>query len=398
MATASRSDEIRVAVDARRLEGSGIGRYVQVLLRALTLRCAKARFRIIALTKAHDVCAQLGVEAVSYDAPLLSHSDFVRFQGNLDRCSADVFIGPQYYNSPLTTTPTIRVLHDAHPFQSSYSSPDVAVFERLYGRTNLVSLAAEVGVDWPAERSERPATATATLIRAMYMAAVANAQALVTVSRFSAAELSAHIPASSNRWIVIYPCVFMMPGVSRFANAPTILCVSKLEPRKRQIELLEAVRRLNQSRTVVRLWFVGGATASFPEYARSFYSAVAATHDQWLRHDENVPDAWLARAYRSATLLCQPSIHEGFGFPVVEAAFQSTPVAAHSTTAIPEIVGCHGAHWLAADEPLEVSIGQTLDDIARGDTRRPARSRLTRFEPEAFARNWELVIERVLAR
>ena len=61
-------------------------------------------------------------------------------------------------------------------------------------------------------------------------------------------------------------------------------------------------------------------------------------------------DRTLRDAYRGAFALLQPSWHEGFGLPVIEAFSQALPVIAADTASLPEVAG--GAAVLQApDEP-----------------------------------------------
>jgi len=52
-----------------------------------------------------------------------------------------------------------------------------------------------------------------------------------------------------------------------------------------------------------------------------------------------VPSHHLPAIYRGATLYVQPSWYEGFGFPILEAMEQGTPVASSNTGSLPEVAG-----------------------------------------------------------
>ena len=47
----------------------------------------------------------------------------------------------------------------------------------------------------------------------------------------------------------------------------------------------------------------------------------------------------LAPLYRGASLFCFPSVHEGFGLPVLEAMAQGTPVLCSTASSLPEVAG-----------------------------------------------------------
>jgi glycosyltransferase involved in cell wall biosynthesis len=78
-------------------------------------------------------------------------------------------------------------------------------------------------------------------------------------------------------------------------------------------------------------------------------------------------EAALARRYRGALAYVQPSLAEGFGIPVLEAAVAGTPVVA-SSAAIPSIVAPFAQTFAAGDAAALASL---LTDLARD----PARAR-----------------------
>lgn len=57
---------------------------------------------------------------------------------------------------------------------------------------------------------------------------------------------------------------------------------------------------------------------------------------QWLEH---LPEEDLVLMYNAADVFAFPSLHEGFGFPVLEAMACGTPVVAAGSTSIPEVAG-----------------------------------------------------------
>ena len=90
----------------------------------------------------------------------------------------------------------------------------------------------------------------------------------------------------------------------------------------------------------------------------------------WVRDVENVyPIGYIDEADKGALLrqaiaLIFPTLHEGFGFPVVEAMLCGTPVIASTTSSLPELVGDAGM----LVNPLEVNeIAAAMDLITIND-------------------------------
>jgi glycosyltransferase involved in cell wall biosynthesis len=95
----------------------------------------------------------------------------------------------------------------------------------------------------------------------------------------------------------------------------------------------------------------------------------------------------LAALYRRATALVHPSLHEGFGIPLVEAMCYGVPIVASSQPCIPEI--CDGAAALLSPTdpaPWAVEMHRLIADPAR----RAHLAELSRGRAGAFgwARTW----------
>jgi glycosyltransferase involved in cell wall biosynthesis len=110
-------------------------------------------------------------------------------------------------------------------------------------------------------------------------------------------------------------------------DAPYVLNVGRIEPRKNQLAALEAVERLPGLLVV----------------------CVGAVHDEAMaaRLDASprcrllgrVSDPELALLYANAAALLFPSLYEGFGLPVLEAMGHGLPVVATRTSSLPEVGG-----------------------------------------------------------
>jgi glycosyltransferase involved in cell wall biosynthesis len=131
---------------------------------------------------------------------------------------------------------------------------------------------------------------------------------------------------------------------------PYVLFCGTIEPRKNLRRVLEAFRSID--RTDVDLVVAG--PAGWNEDLRDALSRDGRTRLLgWVPHDD------LDALYEGAALAIYPSLGEGFGFPVLEAMAQGTPVVTSAGGATQEVAG-NAAVFV---DPLEV--GSIADGILR---------------------------------
>jgi glycosyltransferase involved in cell wall biosynthesis len=159
---------------------------------------------------------------------------------------------------------------------------------------------------------------------------------------------------------------------------PYVLWTGTMEPRKNLAGLLEAYGRLDGGADLVlvgpRGWKqdLSQLLAALPEPVRRRVRLVGF-----------VPRADLAPLYAGAAVFCFPSLLEGFGFPVLEAMAQGTPVVTSAGTSTAELAGDAG---VLVDPRDSVAIA---DALARGLEDRALSDRLRRDGPaRACAYTW----------
>lgn len=137
------------------------------------------------------------------------------------------------------------------------------------------------------------------------------------------------------------------PTHAALTARPFFLSVGTLEPRKGYPIALDAMERVWARGCDVNYAIVGrrgwsaGATAdriaAHPENGRRLF---------WL---DNVDDDELARLYAAARALVYPSIAEGFGLPIIEAAHFGAPIIASDIPIFREVAGDRIDYFEAAD-------------------------------------------------
>ena len=111
-------------------------------------------------------------------------------------------------------------------------------------------------------------------------------------------------------------------------------------------------------------------------------------------------DAALVSLYRNAELFVFPSLHEGFGLPLLEAMACGTPVIGSNNSSIPEVIGDRNALF----DPTSVGsihdkLRQALDDESFRDLlKQNASTQLERFSWKRCAEKAIEAIERLVER
>ena len=111
---------------------------------------------------------------------------------------------------------------------------------------------------------------------------------------------------------------------------PYLLWVGTIEPRKNLARLIEAFATLDHDLDL--------ALAGPAGWNEDLERLLAGMRDR-VRILGFVPERELGALYGGATVFCFPSLLEGFGFPVLEAMVQGTPVITSSGTSTEEIAG-----------------------------------------------------------
>ena len=112
-----------------------------------------------------------------------------------------------------------------------------------------------------------------------------------------------------------------------------LLCVSRVEPRKNQLLLLNAWRALGLHRRGIPLVFIGTESIPVPGL-RERLGSLPPEERSWVRRLEHVAPEDLAAFYGACKVFVYPSRAEGFGIPPLEAALCGAPVLCSRATAM----------------------------------------------------------------
>jgi glycosyltransferase involved in cell wall biosynthesis len=181
--------------------------------------------------------------------------------------------------------------------------------------------------------------------RTFYRCSAHAASHILTVSAFSASEITAAYRIPRERITVAPPGVdeafddrVTDPAAALPAGvaAPYLLHVGDLHERRNLAMLTDAAlaaRRYVPNLSLVLVGTDRGVAAGLRAAAER-----AGTPDAVV-HVTSIADRQLRAMYRQATAFVYPSVYEGFGLPLLEAMASGAPIVAADAASIPEVVG-----------------------------------------------------------
>ena len=122
-------------------------------------------------------------------------------------------------------------------------------------------------------------------------------------------------------------------------NAKIILCISRIDPQKGQLTLVDAMPEIIKSDPNAHLVLIGPVTR--PVYMKRIQERIRALGLQnrvLVLPGIRPGDSTLIDAYHAADVFCLPSMHEPFGIVIIEAWAAGCPVVATRVGGIPGFV------------------------------------------------------------
>jgi glycosyltransferase involved in cell wall biosynthesis len=230
--------------------------------------------------------------------------------------------------------------------------------------------------------------------RLFYSASILSAAAVIAVSEYTASLIRARFPSRSDRVHVVHngPSfsdeVYFQPSTSnaavKYADGQAyVLCVGRIEPRKKVDLLVEAFRESGVDG--VKLIIVGQADLGY---------RYRVPETPTIRVLKNLDDAELIDLYRGASLFVYPSVAEGFGIPLLDATLFGVPTISSNRTAMPEVGGDLVEYFDPVDGDAKSELARRIRDHFRG---RPVARPDEQARRAQFRRfSWENAAEKVL--
>lgn len=230
--------------------------------------------------------------------------------------------------------------------------------------------------------------------------AARRADLVITVSRAAADEIVLHTSITEDR-IRVVP-LGVTPGVVTdgevaetrdalgIGSPPYVLWVGTLEPRKNLPLLVEAFGAVVRAGDLPHRLVVVGS-AGWLDAAGAVRAVADALGDRIVFTGAVTSDR-LAALFRGADMFAFPSLHEGFGLPVLEAMAQETAVLCSDIPVLREVAADAARYVPATDVGAwgDGLVEMLRDEGARSQLARAGHSRAAGF-------TWERCIERTRA-
>ncbi len=168
-------------------------------------------------------------------------------------------------------------------------------------------------------------------------------------------------------------------------DRPFILGLSRLEPRKNFVRLIEAFYQARQEARLPHRLVIGGSKGWL--YDAIFARVQELGLEEHVHFPGFVADEDLPALYTAAEFFAYPSLYEGFGLPIVEALACGTPVLTGDNSCLPE-AGGPGALYVHAEEVESIAQGilqLAQDGQLRARLREAGRAHAAQFTWERSA-------------
>lgn len=170
-----------------------------------------------------------------------------------------------------------------------------------------------------------------------------RADLLLTVSEYSKDRIAEHYDIPEDKIVVTPNAVSVdfakvdRETAKRFTVSmgvdKYILYVSRIEPRKNQVNLLRAYIKLNLAEKGYHLVFIGRKTINTPELD-ALMASIGSVEKKYVHFINQVTCEELRMWYCAASLFVYPALAEGFGIPPIEAGVAEIPCICHNQTAM----------------------------------------------------------------
>lgn len=325
---------MRIGIDARMIDWTGVGRYTQNLLKSLVTIDQENEYVLFC----HEETEKLAPEASNFikkivSQPVFSLASQLGWAREVSQAKPDIFHSPHFVLPLLFSRRTVVTIHDLIPMLFPKNLPSRATY--VHYNTMI-----KLGVRKAQKIIAVSASTKNDLIRLVRI----PPEKIVVIPE--AADARYKPVQDEQRWKQVKE----RQGIQR----KFLLYVGNYKPHKNLVRLVKAFSQLPESlRKEHQLVLVGKKDKRYPEVG-SLVKKLNLKRDVTMLGFLSEDD--LLMFYNAAQALILPSLYEGFGLPPLEAMACGTPVIASNVSSIPEVVG---------DAALLLSNQQDVNEIAK---------------------------------
>ena len=367
---------IKIVLDARMINHSGIGTYIKCVISALLndydLTLIIEEQRIIDQTWLNKV------KIVECTAPIYSFREQIRLPLEIPPC--EIFLSP-HYNIPLLPVKAKKRIVIIHDVNHLVFFKQLSLIQKRYAKLFLKR-------------------------------ATSISDTVITVSNFSEGEIRKYIgKIDKNIYVLYYGIDDSLMREQHQPEEPNrirskynlpdkyILYVGSAKPHKNFNVLLKAFNLLLKDFPDQKLVVVGLSKIQVNQ--SNFLESIVLKNKKLLTSlifTDYVSDSDLQLIYKHAKFLVFPSYYEGFGLPPLEAMINYCPVVASNAASIPEVCG-NAALYFDPQNELELYKKMKiflLELNLRNDFIQKGTENLARFKMESFKSKLNRIIEDTL--
>lgn len=337
-----------IVLDARMLTSSGIGTYIQNILKGLS-----PFLPIIAVgdEKALKNFPHLK-DIIPCNAPIYSLQEQIVLPRLIPLCA--LFWSP-HYNVPLLPIRAKKRLVSLHDVYHLAFSSTLSTAQKAYAKIVIKQ-------------------------------AVKRASGIITCSSFSRSEIGRFFPGVLAKTQVIPygvdKTLFALHKSNLNLPKRFILSVGNLKPHKNLITLVKSLEYHDLSLVIV------GAKEGLRTYDQALFEYIKKRPHLAERIIFTGYVESLAAYYSAASVFVFPSLYEGFGFPALEAMACGCPVAVSTSASLPEVAGDAAAYF----DPLSpLNLADSVKKIVQNEVYRT--ELIAKGYRRASELNWEACCE-----
>lgn len=322
------------------LDWTGVGRYTRELAKGLAQIDKENEYILFSNSENENPVPQAAnFTKKVIDLPVFSPAGQLVWASFLKKANLDVFHSPHFVFPPIVPCPSVVTIHDLIPLAHPEVLPSFV--KRFYYRMQ-----------------NKRATKKATNI---IVDSSSTKQDIIKILGIAGEKIEVIPLAADKNFEVICSEDSLKKVRNKFNIAKRfILTLGNSKPHKNWTELIRAFHQLKKEKKVEHhLVLVGKQDPRFPQ-SKDLVRELKLEKN--VRFIEFITEEDLPILYNGTSLFVLPSLHEGFGLPVLEAMACGTPVVCSNASSLPEVTGEAALLVNPNSEELAKAIFKVLSD------------------------------------